>query len=141
MQEPYTPKEALAGIVALGGVVLVARPSFLFSTDFADAQSDPVIDDVAAAAANLAGTSSGSGSAADELTTVTPAQRGLAVLSAVAGALAASVAFTTIRVIGDRAHSLISVNYFALVATVVSTVLIVVHPDIGFALPRGSEQW
>lgn len=101
-------------------MVLVARPSFLFPPEITEDGGD-----------------GGSGG----LMAATPAQRALAVLSAVAGAFGAAVAFTTIRVIGDRAHSLISVNYFALVATVVSTVLIVVHPDIGFALPRGSEQW
>ena len=105
-------------------MVLVARPSFLFPPAIAEDIAD-------------ANSADGGGG----LVTATPAQRALAVLSAVAGAFGAAVAFTTIRVIGDRAHSLISVNYFALVATVVSTVLIVVHPDIGFALPRGSEQW
>lgn len=70
-----------------------------------------------------------------------PAERSVAVLVAILGTFSAAVAYATIRVIGKRAHSLVSVNYFAFMATLVSTVIILVHPDLHFVLPRGVKQW
>lgn len=43
--------------------------------------------------------------------------------------------------IGKRAHSLISVNYFSLIATVASFVVILVHPSLHFTLPTTALQW
>lgn len=71
----------------------------------------------------------------------TPAERSLAVLLAVVGSLASATAYSTIRVIGTRVHSLVSVNYFAAVATVGSFFCILVHPDLHFQLPQNAVQW
>jgi drug/metabolite transporter (DMT)-like permease len=57
------------------------------------------------------------------------------------GAFGASTAYATIRVIGKRAHSLISVNYFAGIATLGSTIIILVHPDLHFVMPETLSQW
>lgn len=46
-----------------------------------------------------------------------------------------------IRVIGNRAHALMSVNYFALLATLGSTLALLVIPDIGFVMPASSREW
>lgn len=43
--------------------------------------------------------------------------------------------------IGKRAHSLISVNYFSLIATIASFVIILVHPSLHFTLPTTALQW
>lgn len=43
--------------------------------------------------------------------------------------------------IGDRAHALISVNYFALMATVGSAGALILVPGIGFTMPNGSREW
>jgi drug/metabolite transporter (DMT)-like permease len=72
---------------------------------------------------------------------VSPAQRTLATLIAILGALGASTAYATIRVIGKRAHSLISVNYFATIATLGSAAIILVHPDLHFVIPESYGQW
>ena len=72
---------------------------------------------------------------------ITPAQRSLAVLSAMLGAFGAATAYSTIRVIGKRAHSLVSVNYFAMLATIGSCLIILIHPRLRFELPRGFLQW
>ena len=32
LKEPYTPKEAISGLISLGGAILVAQPSFLFGS-------------------------------------------------------------------------------------------------------------
>jgi hypothetical protein len=72
---------------------------------------------------------------------VTPAERSLAVFLGVIGTFGAATAYSTIRVIGKRAHSLVSVNYFAVVATVGSCVIILAHPDLEFKVPQSAAQW
>lgn len=71
----------------------------------------------------------------------TPEERSLAVLLGVLGTFGAAAAYSTIRVIGKRAHSLVSVNYFAVLATVGSCLIILVHPDLDFKLPENAMQW
>ncbi|CAM1502321.1 Fc.00g043050.m01.CDS01 [Cosmosporella sp. VM-42] len=127
LREPFTVKEGLAGIIALAGVLLIARPTFLFpgrdiegtSTLLTDTPQDGLVPTVP----------------------VTPAERSIAVLSAMLGAFGAATAYSTIRVIGKRAHSLVSVNYFAMLATIGSCLTIVIHPKLQFQLPRGALQW
>lgn len=72
---------------------------------------------------------------------VTPIERSIAVLAAMLGALGAATAYTTIRVIGKRAHSLVSVNYFAMIATIGSFVIIMAHPNLHFEIPQSTLQW
>lgn len=43
--------------------------------------------------------------------------------------------------IGKRAHSLISVNYFAGIATIGSFLALLIHPDLHFVMPQSSGQW
>ncbi|KAI1098874.1 hypothetical protein F4804DRAFT_103478 [Jackrogersella minutella] len=131
LKEPFTVKEAIAGFVAFGGVLFIARPTFLFPRHgdedlgengtrmlMAD-QPKGIVPEVPA----------------------TAAQRSLAVLLAVIGTFGAATAYSTIRVIGKRAHSLVSVNYFAVLATVVSFVVIVVLPELHFEMPENTTQW
>ena len=72
---------------------------------------------------------------------VTPAQRLSAVGVALVGVLGAATAYTTIRWIGKRAHPLISVNYFAALTTIVSTVALLAVPGVEFQLPANVRQW
>lgn len=46
-----------------------------------------------------------------------------------------------IRIIGDRAHALISVNYFAFLATAGSSAALLALPGIGFVAPRSAVEW
>jgi drug/metabolite transporter (DMT)-like permease len=46
-----------------------------------------------------------------------------------------------IRVIGDRAHALMSVNYFAIVSTVGSAAILCITSDTGFARPQRTQEW
>jgi drug/metabolite transporter (DMT)-like permease len=46
-----------------------------------------------------------------------------------------------IRVIGNRGHALISVNYFAVLGTVGSMIALLVIPGIGFTMPQGAREW
>lgn len=72
---------------------------------------------------------------------VTPAQRLAAVGLALVGVFGSVCAFTTIRWIGKRAHPLISVNYFAVWCTIVSTIAQFTLPGVGFLLPADAREW
>lgn len=119
LREPFTWKEALCSLVAFLGVLFVARPTWLFPHTHRPSSDEPKAP----------------------VFSVTPEQRALAVVAAIVGTLGASTAYSTIRVIGKRAHSLISVNYFAFISTVASFIVLLVHPDLHFTLPTTALQW
>jgi drug/metabolite transporter (DMT)-like permease len=119
LREPFTWKEVLCSLIAFCGVLFVARPPWLFPST-----SSPNSPEEKAPTPSI-----------------TPQQRTLAVLVAILGTFGASLAYATIRVIGKRAHSLISVNYFAFIATVGSTLIILIHPDLHFVMPKTLSQW
>ncbi|ODM21744.1 hypothetical protein SI65_02588 [Aspergillus cristatus] len=114
--ETFTWKQQLAGVVSLGGVVLIARP---FS--FMNAPSD--------------GPSDKDGAQADELHHL------LAILMALVGVLGAACAYTTIRMIGKRSHPLVSVTYFSVYSTLISCIGMAVLPSVDFKLPSTSIEW
>lgn len=115
----FTRKELVAGLVALLGVIIIAHPPWLFGR----------VDDEL-------GPKKPSG-----IDKVSPAQRFLAIVVAVLGVAGASGAYTTIRIIGDRAHALMSVNYFALLATTVSLVACFAIPSVHFQTPQSVKEW
>jgi drug/metabolite transporter (DMT)-like permease len=106
-------------MVAFIGVVFIAHPASIFG---------PVDDEVGASKTG----------GVDE---VSPTQRLIAIAVSVAGIFGASGAYTTIRIIGDKAHALMSVNYFAILATAGSTFALLVTPGIGFVMPQGAREW
>ncbi|RGP72915.1 hypothetical protein FLONG3_6553 [Fusarium longipes] len=128
LREPFTINEALAGLIAFTGVLFVARPAFLFP------HKDSFL----------------SGSVSDKSETTkgilsavkaTPQERTIAICCSIFGSIAAATAYSTIRVIGKRAHSLVSVNYFAVLATVSSFLVISIHPDLHFEIPKTLAEW
>jgi drug/metabolite transporter (DMT)-like permease len=128
LKDPYTRTEQIASFIALAGVVLIARPTSLFgSQDSNDHQ--PVPPATVPASANL--TSPHVPMSPEP----TPAQRLSAILVALVGVLGAAGAFTTIRIIGTRAHALITVNYFSAWSTVVSTAALLLGPALGIGQP------
>ena len=72
---------------------------------------------------------------------MTPTQRFIAIVVSILGVAGASGAYTTIRVIGNRAHALMSVNYFAFLATVTSVIALLIIPGVGFTLPTTARDW
>lgn len=112
--------------------MFIARPSFIFS-HFKPIPEEPVDnlghDEFRAA-----------GGIFDPVPT-TPEERSIAVICAVVGSFAAATAYATIRVIGTRVHSLVSVNYFAVMATVTSFSVLLIHPDLSFKVPQSTPQW
>jgi len=122
LKEPFTIQEKAGGLISLIGVILIARPTFIFH----------------------------SGTAHNTLVSiapvkppyVSPSQRTLAVALALVGVLGASGAYSTIRVIGQRAHPLISVTYFAAMTTICSLIGILTIPSVGGMLfPQDLLEW
>ncbi|KAI9753737.1 MAG: TOR complex subunit lst8 [Chaenotheca gracillima] len=135
LKEPFTRKEQIAGLVSLGGVVLIARPFSLLS----QSGDTPPATGNADAGAVVNGTLFSR--EAHSLDDVTPAQRLGAVGVSLLGVVGAAGAYTTIRWIGKRAHPLLSVNYFATWCTIVSTVALLLVPGVPFKLPGSALEW
>ena len=133
LHEPVTTTEKLAGIVSFLGVVVIARPPFLFGAPSTD---DSSAEDI------LLSYEAGS-SPSQTLTTgpVTSAQRISAIIIGLIGVCGAAVAYISIRCIGNRAHSLVSVNYLSVLSTVVSAICMLSIPSIGFKLPASALEW
>ncbi|GME49606.1 Drug/metabolite transporter [Neofusicoccum parvum] len=130
IKEPFTRMEQIAALISLLGVVLIARPTSLFSTT-APAPS-PLPSN---------STTTTPPPSTTPHPTVTPSQRALAVATALLGVLGAATAYTTLRWIGRRAHALISVNYFAAWCTLVSVVAMSALPSVPFAVPADPSDW
>ncbi|RFU27815.1 hypothetical protein B7463_g8512, partial [Scytalidium lignicola] len=116
---PFTKKELIAGLVALIGVVIIAHPTSIFGEvdDEINAKNAGPVDDVS------------------------HTQRLIAVIVSILGIFGASGAYTMIRVIGNRAHALISVNYFAALGTFGSAAALLIIPGIGFTMPQSHREW
>lgn len=134
LKEPFPKTAQYASLVSLLGVVLIAQPLGFLTSSSKDAPGS--------AAANS--TSSVTG---EDFPTPTETQRLSAVAVALLGVLGSAGAYTSIRHIGTRAHPLLSVNYFAVWCTVVSTLsLSLAQPlhlstTLSFSLPAGIRQW
>ncbi|KAJ8113333.1 hypothetical protein OPT61_g4515 [Boeremia exigua] len=133
LREPFTIREALAALIAFSGVLLVARPTWLFPSP----PVDPITGEPEPSVLNLIMSSAPKTTPAP----ISPEQRTIAVLAAILGSFSASTAYATIRVIGTRAHALISVNYFAAIATLGSALVLLIHPDLHFVMPESAGQW
>ncbi|KAI3399774.1 hypothetical protein diail_5570 [Diaporthe ilicicola] len=118
--QPFTRKELIAGLVALVGVVFIAHPESIFGK-----VDDHIHADVASG----------------ELDEVAPSQRMVAIMLSIFGVVGASGAYTIIRVMGDRAHALISVNYFAFIATTGSVIALLATPGTDFVMPGSAREW
>ncbi|KAI4729470.1 hypothetical protein E4T49_02567 [Aureobasidium sp. EXF-10728] len=118
--QSFSRTEFLAGVIALLGVVIIAHPAAIFGR----------VDDDIELPHNP-----------NKIDEVSSGQRLLAIFVSVIGVLGASAAYTLIRVIGSRAHALISVNYFALISTFGSAGALLVLPAMSFTMPHGAREW
>ncbi|KAI3320632.1 hypothetical protein HD806DRAFT_524650 [Xylariaceae sp. AK1471] len=149
LRDPYTRTEQFASLLALGGVVLITKPSSLFSGSI---QEEGVVETALAALANATMIAT-RGSDATESAIVDPhmptrAERLGAIGVALLGVLGGSFAFTTLRAIGKRAHPLMSVNYFSSVCVIVTFSVLslapflgIGQPDLRLGLPSSIRQW
>ena len=116
LKEPFTCMERVAAFLSLMGVVLIARPTAIFSYFQSTATQPASGTSEFVPPLNSTNEASDAGS----YTNVTPAQQAMAVGIAMVGVLGGAVVITTLRWIGKRAHPLITVNYFATWVVVVS---------------------
>jgi drug/metabolite transporter (DMT)-like permease len=134
INEPFTRVEKIGTLVSFVGVIFIARPTSFFAA-FSSAPPGSGTGDMAP---ENTSTPDADASNYDD---VTPSQRLMAVGIALVGVCGACVAYTTIRWIGKRAHPLISVNYFATWCTIVSFVLQLALPHVGFVFPADAKEW
>ncbi|TFK51526.1 drug/metabolite transporter superfamily [Heliocybe sulcata] len=123
LKEKFTLKEALAGACSFFGVVLIARPEFLFGA----ASAAPDVGHVVDAGQVLSPTPKG-----------TPAQRLGAVGVALLGVLGATGAYTSIRAIGKRAHAMHSMVAFSAYCVVAASIGLFVQ-GTHIVIPRRIE--
>jgi drug/metabolite transporter (DMT)-like permease len=142
INEPFTRMEQIAAYISLFGVVLIARPvSLLTALSHSNEPVPPATGSSSGDFMPTNMTADPSDHLAAMINNVTPAQRGVAVGIAMLGVLGSAGAYTTLRWIGQRAHPLISVNYFATWCTIVSVVAMLALPNVGFLLPRYLKDW
>ncbi|KAK8006677.1 hypothetical protein PG991_012974 [Apiospora marii] len=149
MHDRFTRREQLASFLALAGVVLIARPISLLAAGTA-------VDDPSAMGVGVAASVDGSaaegallgveGSSNTSIaggegvkpavgTEPAPADRLIAILSALIGVLGGALTIVTLRKIGTRAHTLISVNYFSVGCVVVTTAALTLGPVLDLDQP------
>lgn len=132
--ESFTRIDVLTGLVSLVGVILLAHPETLVASLLGKGSAE---DDVPPASGS-GDISPGAGDT-DHRMQSTPAEQGVAVCVALLGVLGSAVAYTTIRVIGKRAHPLISVNYFGSCCFIVSSVILAIQRHV--TLPAHPKDW
>ncbi|KAH9923794.1 DUF6-domain-containing protein [Amylocystis lapponica] len=110
LKEEFKRSQAFASLCSLFGVVLIARPEFLFGSmsRYSAPTIDPLHDGVHADGSTI--------------TVATPAERYLAVGAALMGVLGATGAYTSIRAIGKRAHPLHNIVSFSSQCVIVSSI-------------------
>ncbi|KAL1748201.1 hypothetical protein HDZ31DRAFT_60574 [Schizophyllum fasciatum] len=117
LKEPFTRKQLFAGLISLVGVVLIARPPFIFGSA-ADMPAPLTSDSATTGDATLV--------PVDPAERGTPQQRLLAVGMSLVGVCGATGAYITIRAIGKRAHPLHSLSSFSLQSVITSSSLILI---------------
>lgn len=138
LKEPFGTREKLAALVSFVGVVFIAQPSAIF--DHNKSSSIPTAGIIVTRALQNATTHIVPSESEGRV--ITSRQKGIAIAVALLGCLGGTVVITALRWIGRRAHPLISVNYFATCATIVSGVAILLIPSIGgFTAPKTLKEW
>jgi drug/metabolite transporter (DMT)-like permease len=131
--ETFSRRQQLAALISLGGVILIARP---FSKRAPrDINSTPTAATVWAMSLSAAGGHDETPSDADSYHHV------MATIVAFVGVIGAAGAYTSIRMIGRRAHPLVSVTYFSSVTTIISFIAMATMPWVPFRLPSTGVEW
>ncbi|OAX78209.1 hypothetical protein ACJ72_07487, partial [Emergomyces africanus] len=131
--ETFTRRQQLAGLTSLLGVVLIARPASLFH-----GLSLVQVSGAGEAEAEAEAEAGATAGAADDDANY---KRTLGILSALLGVVGATVAYTSIRMIGKRTHPLVSVTYFSGITTIVSVLGVLLIPTINFRFPGNMTEF
>lgn len=116
LHERYSILEAVCALLSLGGVLMVAKPEFIFGARLAS-ETDEKIES-SSTQLRLLGT-------------------GIGIL----GVFGASAVYILLRKIGMSVHPLISVSYFALTTCLVTFLSTLLIPSISFQAPQSAYQW
>ncbi|KAM9902662.1 hypothetical protein OXX79_003835 [Metschnikowia pulcherrima] len=116
--ERYSILEAVCSICSLAGILLVAKPDFLYGSE--------------------------SEAEVPESDSAESSDSGLRILGTVVGLMGvcgASAVYVLLRKIGKAAHPLISVSYFALITCVICFFSTIFVPSLTFKVPSNFRQW
>ncbi|KAI5958299.1 hypothetical protein KGF57_002654 [Candida theae] len=117
LKERYSVLESVCSLLSLAGVILIAKPSFIFGAESEKETTDESVE------------SSSSG------------KRILATAVGLIGVCGASSVYIVLRKIGMSAHPLLSVSYFSLTCCIVTFIATLVVPSLSFVLPQNGYQW
>lgn len=116
--ERYSVLEGVCAILSLAGVLLIAKPDFLFGSE---PQAEvPENDSAESSSSKLRLIATGVG---------------------LIGVCGASGVYVVLRKIGKLAHPLISVSYFALLTCLITCGVTLITPSLSFQTPRTLYQW
>ncbi|KAI3407169.1 hypothetical protein KGF56_000009 [Candida oxycetoniae] len=118
LKEKYSILEGVCSLFSLGGVLLIAKPSFLFGEETSKETNGN-----------------------EEIESSSSEKRILATIVGLIGVCGASCVYIVLRKIGMHAHPLLSVSYFALTCCIVTFTCILVLPSLSFVLPSNGYQW
>lgn len=118
LNERYSVIEAVCAVLSFGGILLIAKPDFIFGGK--PLQEIPESDTAESSSSEL---------------------RVLATVVALVGVCGASSVYVVLRKIGKAAHPLISVSYFALVTCVICFFSTILIPSLSFQVPLTLKQW
>ncbi|EGD86619.1 hypothetical protein H112_05124 [Trichophyton rubrum D6] len=124
--EKFTRSQQLAGVISILGVILIARPAALFPKDphakeTTDLHASTLLFD-------------------NTVKDPSTKQHLIAVGAGLVGVMGATSAYTIIRKIGPRAHPLVSVNYFALLTSVMCLLAVLVIPGAELRMPANINE-
>lgn len=144
LKQPFTRKEQLASVLAMLGVVFIARPAIIFGKDAGHDASAPEMPLVSRDASDSHRTLQPPSAGDDE----SAADRMMGTMLALISATGGAGAFIAIRAIGKKAHTLTTTSYFAFICTFLTGSTLTIAPLIGygqphlnFALPHGQVRW
>lgn len=118
LKEQFSKVEGVCGAIALFGVILVVRPTFLFHNDENDI-SEPT----------------------DLVESSSPKERLTATVFGLIGVLGGSSIYIIIKHIGSRAHALINVTYYAFFTCFISLLGILLSSKTRLRLPTTFNHW
>ena len=136
--ERFTHRQQIASYISIGGVIIIARPiSLIFpsSNTPTPEMSAPQFTNSTVLETSQPPTPS------HAPLNPTTSQHLFAILLGLMGVFGGATALTTIRVIGQRAHPLVSITYFATWCTLVSTLSFIFIPGVDFRLPENGQEW